>query len=34
MMCSNFSRYQVEGNRDGGNVLMSGTSGKGKILFY
>jgi hypothetical protein len=32
MTCSNFARYQVEGKRDGGNFLISGTSGKGKIF--
>jgi hypothetical protein len=33
-MCSNFARCQVEGIGDGGNFLMSGTSGKGEILLY
>jgi hypothetical protein len=33
MMCSNFARCQVQGNGDGSNFLMSGTSGKGDILF-
>jgi hypothetical protein len=32
--CSNFARCQIEGNGDGGNFLMSGTSGKGEILLY
>jgi hypothetical protein len=32
MTCSNFTRYQVDGKRDGGNFLISGTSGKGEIF--